>query len=63
MSACWQCPGSLASNGPIPRHDPEDPLLPLIAETLILCTIAFLTGFGLSAWLLKRRRRQSFLDY
>jgi hypothetical protein len=37
--------------------------LPLIAETLILCALAFLAGFALSAALMKRRRRQSFLDY
>jgi hypothetical protein len=36
--------------------------VPLIVETLILCAIAFLLGFGLSAWLMKRRRRTSFLD-
>ena len=36
--------------------------MPLIVETLILCLIAFLLGFGLSAWLMKRRRRTSFLD-
>ena len=34
----------------------------LIAETLILCAIAFLLGFGLMTWLMKRRRRISFLD-
>lgn len=37
--------------------------MPLIAETLILCALAFLIGFGLSAWLMKRRRRISFLDH
>ncbi len=36
--------------------------MPLIVETLILCAIFFLLGFGLSAWLMKRRRRNSFLD-
>ena len=37
--------------------------MPLIAEILILCAIAFLIGFGLGAWLIKRRRRISFLDW
>lgn len=37
--------------------------MPLIVETLILCALAFLAGFGLTALLLKRRRRSSFLDY
>lgn len=37
--------------------------MPLIAETLILCSIAFLLGFGPMALLLKRRRRVSFLEY
>lgn len=41
----------------------QEPPLPLIIETLALCALAFLLGFGLSAWLMKRRRRQSFLDY
>lgn len=36
--------------------------MPLIAETLVLCVLAFLLGFGLMAWLMKRRRRISFLD-
>jgi hypothetical protein len=36
--------------------------VPLIAETLILCAVFFLLGFALSAWLMKRRRRNSFLD-
>jgi hypothetical protein len=36
--------------------------MPLIAETLILCALAFLIGFGLTALLMKRRRRISFLD-
>lgn len=36
--------------------------MPLIVETLILCTLAFLIGFGLMAALMKRRRRVSFLD-
>ncbi len=36
--------------------------MPLIVETLTLCAVAFLIGFGLSAWLMKRRRRTSFLD-
>ncbi len=36
--------------------------MPLIVETLILCAIAFLMGFGASAALMKRRRRTSFLD-
>lgn len=36
--------------------------MPLIAETLILCALAFGVGFGLSAWLMLRRRRVSFLD-
>jgi hypothetical protein len=36
--------------------------VPLIVETLILCAIAFLLGFVLAAWLMKRRRRTSFLD-
>ncbi len=36
--------------------------MPLIAETLILCALAFLLGFGLMTWLMKRRRRISFLD-
>ncbi len=35
----------------------------LIAETLILCALAFLIGFGLMTWLMKRRRRISFLDH
>jgi hypothetical protein len=36
--------------------------VPLILETLILCTIAFLLGFAPMAALLRRRRRTSFLD-
>jgi hypothetical protein len=36
--------------------------VPLIAETLILCLVGFLIGFGLVAALLRRRRRTSFLD-
>ena len=36
--------------------------MPLIVETLILCALAFLIGFGLMTWLMKRRRRISFLD-
>ena len=36
--------------------------MPLIVETLILCLIGFLLGFFLTAWLMKRRRRTSFLD-
>lgn len=37
--------------------------MPLIAETLILCLLAFLLGFGATTVLLKRKRRVSFLDY
>ena len=37
--------------------------LPLIVETLILCAIAFLLGFGAMTLLMKRPRRVSFLDY
>lgn len=37
--------------------------MPLIVETLLLCAIAFLLGFGAMTLLLKRRRRVSFLDY
>jgi hypothetical protein len=37
--------------------------LPLIVETLVLCALAFLLGFGACTALLKRRRRRSFLDY
>ena len=37
--------------------------MPLIVETLILCLLAFLLGFGAMTLLLKRRRRVSFLDY
>ena len=37
--------------------------MPLIAETLILCVLAFLLGFGAMTLLLKRPRRSSFLDY
>jgi hypothetical protein len=37
--------------------------MPLIVETLILCVLAFLFGFGATTLLLKRRRRVSFLDY
>jgi len=36
--------------------------VPLIAETLILCVLAFLLGFGLVAWRLRRPRRTNFLD-
>jgi len=36
--------------------------VPLIAEVLILCLLAFLIGFGLMALFLRRRRRTSFLD-
>jgi hypothetical protein len=36
--------------------------VPLIVETLILCAIAFLLGFGPMAWLMTRRKRNSFLD-
>ncbi len=36
--------------------------MPLIVETLILCAIAFLLGFGAMAALMKRRKRTSFLD-
>ncbi len=36
--------------------------MPLIVETLILCAIAFLLGFGAMAWLMTRRKRTSFLD-
>lgn len=36
--------------------------MPLIAETLILCALAFLLGFALVTLLMKRRRRVSFLD-
>lgn len=36
--------------------------MPLLAETLILVAIGYLTGLGL-AWLIwGRRKRQSFLD-
>jgi hypothetical protein len=34
--------------------------VPLIVETLILCAIAFLLGFGAAAKLTTRRRRNSF---
>lgn len=37
--------------------------MPLIAETLILCALAFLIGFGAMTLLMKRRKRLSFLDY
>ena len=37
--------------------------MPLLAETLILCALAFLIGFGATTALMKRRRRVSFLDY
>lgn len=36
--------------------------MPLIAETLILCVLAFGIGFGVMTLLMKRRRRVSFLD-
>lgn len=37
--------------------------MPLIAETLMLCSLAFLLGFGAMTLLVKRKRRVSFLDY
>jgi hypothetical protein len=37
--------------------------MPLIVETLVLCLLAFLLGFGAMTLLMKRRRRVSFLDY
>jgi len=37
--------------------------MPLIFETLLLCALAFLLGFGAMTLLLKRKRRVSFLDY
>lgn len=48
-----------ASNG---RVNGERRPVPLIVETLILCAIAFLLGFGAMAWLMTRRTRNSFLD-
>jgi OOP family OmpA-OmpF porin len=36
--------------------------LPLLAETLIQLTVAFLLGLGLGSLLFGRRRRSSFLD-
>jgi hypothetical protein len=36
--------------------------LPLIAETLLLCALAFLVGLGLGRLIFGRRRRTSFLD-
>ena len=35
--------------------------LPLLAETLILCALAYLAGIGVG-WLLCRPKRRSFLD-
>jgi hypothetical protein len=37
--------------------------MPLIVETLVLCLLAFLLGFGATTILMKRKRRVSFLDY
>ena len=37
--------------------------MPLIVETLILCALFFLIGFGATFLLMRRRRRVSFLDY
>jgi hypothetical protein len=36
--------------------------LPLLAETLLLCALAFLVGLGLGRLVFGRRRRTSFLD-
>lgn len=36
--------------------------LPLLAETLILCALAFLVGLGLGRLVFGRRKRTSFLD-
>lgn len=37
--------------------------MPLLVETLILASIAYLIGLGLGALLFRRRRRTSYLDY
>lgn len=36
--------------------------MPLIIETLLLCTLGFLIGVGVAARIATRRRRTSFLD-
>lgn len=38
------------------------PLIPLLAETLLLCAAAFGLGLGAGRLLFTRRRRRSFLD-
>lgn len=46
------------------RWDDEEAgfTLPLLAEILILCAIAYFVGFGLGKLVFGRRRRTSFLD-
>ena len=36
--------------------------MPLLAETLILCAVAWAIGLGLGRLLFGRRRRRTFLD-
>ncbi|HEX8666959.1 MAG TPA: hypothetical protein VF727_01135 [Allosphingosinicella sp.] len=37
--------------------------VPLLAETLLLLSLAYAVGFGLGRLIFGRRKRQSFLDY